>query len=135
MVDQSLVSGKLAASFDLAARLGKVGAPLLAAFWEWREEAGQWELQLVPHSDADERNLINFTIDLLREPPFNSIFSLLDVSINARQIGRVRALAAYVRGPESFGRRFDTTFTGGYYFAAVVLVYLSPELIKQHTAA
>ena len=135
MVDQSLTDRKLSASFELADRLEKVGAPLLAVFWEWRQETGRWELVLVPRSRAYERELIKVTTDVLIEPPYRSIFSLLDVAVNARQIDRARAIGSYIRGSENLGRRFDTTFTGGHYFEAVIVVYLSPEFVREHHVA
>lgn len=109
MVDQSLVDRKLRTSFELAARLEKVGAPLLAAYWEWQEEAGRWELVLVPNSPKDERELIKSATEVMIEPPYRSVFSLLDVSINARQIERARAIGAYIRTPDDLGRpiRYD----------------------------
>jgi hypothetical protein len=63
------------------------------------------------------------------------VFSLLDVAVDARQIERARAIAAYVRGPDDLGRRFDTTFTGGHYFEGVIAIYLSHELARQHHVA
>ena len=135
MVDQSLVDRKLRTSFELAARLEKVGAPLLAAYWEWQEEAGRWELVLVPNSPKDEREFIKSATEVMIEPPYRSVFSLLDVSINARQIERARAIGAYIRTPDDLGRQFDTTFTGGHYFEGDIVVYLSPELARTHRVA
>jgi hypothetical protein len=125
----------LAASFDLATRLAKSGAPLLAAFWEWQEEIGRWDLYLVPKSPAEESVLIKAATEVLIEQPYRSVFSLLDVAVNARQIERARAIAAYLRGPEDLGRRFDTTFTGGHYFEGIIVIYVAPELAKQHQPA
>lgn len=135
MVDQSLVDRKLAASFDLVAHLVKVGAPLLAAYWEWRDEKGYWELVLVPKSRVEERELINKATEVLREQPYRSVFSLLDFTVSGREIERARAIGAYLRRPEDVGRRFDTTFTGGHYFESVIVVYVAPELLKAHYAA
>ncbi len=135
MVDQSLADQKLRTSFELADRLEKVGAPLLAVYWEWREETGRWELVLVPNSPAKEHELIKVATEVMIEPPYRSVFSLLDVSVNARQIDRARAIGAYIRGPENLGRRFDTTFTGGHYFEGVIVVYLSPKFVREHHAA
>ena len=135
MVDQSLVDRKLRASFDLAARLAEGGAPLLAAYWEWREETGRWELFLVPKSPTEEQKLIKIATEILIEPPYRSVFSLLDLAVDARQIERARAIGAYIRRPDNLGRRFDTTFTGGHYFEGVIVIYLSPELAREHHVA
>jgi hypothetical protein len=108
---------------------------LLAAYWEWQEENGRWDLNLVPKSPADESELIKVATEVLIEPPYRSVFSILDIAVNARQIERARAIGAYLRGPEDLGRRFDTTFTGGYYFEGVIVIYVAPELARQHHAA
>jgi hypothetical protein len=78
--------------------------------------------------------LVKIATEVLVEPPYRSIFSLLDISVDARQIERARAIAAYLRRPEDIGRRFDTTFTGGQYFEAVIVVYVAPELQRHHFA-
>jgi hypothetical protein len=135
MVDQSLVDRKLRMSFELAARLKEVGAPLLAVYWEWQEEMGRWELVLVPNSPAKEHELIKVATEVMIEPPYRSVFSLLDVAVNARQIERARAIGAYIRTPDDLGRRFDTTFTGGHYFEGVIVIYLSPEFARAHRVA
>lgn len=128
MAERALVEKKLTASFDLANQLAQSGAPLLAAYWELLEESGRWDLQLVPTTTAEQSTLISAATELLVEPPYRSIFSVLDVAVNARQIARARAIAAYMRSPDDIGRRFDTTFTGGEYFEAFIVVYLAPEL-------
>jgi hypothetical protein len=69
MADQSLVDQKLRMSFELAARLAALGAPLLAAYWEWRGEKEYWELFLVPKSAAEQRELINIATEVLLDPP------------------------------------------------------------------
>lgn len=135
MVDQSLVDQKLRTSFELADHLVKLGAPLLAAYWEWRDETGRWELVLVPFSAEEEHDLIKIATEVLIEPPYRSVFSLLDLAINARQIERARAIGAYIRGPEDLGRRFDTTFTGGHYFEGVIVIYLAREFAREHHVA
>lgn len=135
MADQSLVEKKLDISFQLAAEIAKMGKPLLAAYWEWHDEPGRWELVLVPKSAAEERNLINAAVDVLRRPPFRSVFSLLDVKVSDREIKRAQALASFVRAPEDIGRRYNTTFTGGEYFESVIIVYLAPELQRHHHVA
>lgn len=135
MAERALVERKLGASFELANRLVEMGAPLLAAYWELLEDSGRWDLQLVPTSPAEAMKLIKMATEVLVEPPYRSIFSLLDISVDARQIERARAIAAYMRRPEDIGRRFDTTFTGGQYFEAVIVVYVAPELQKHLFAA
>jgi hypothetical protein len=128
MADQSLVEKKLDASFQLAAEIARAGAPLLAAYWEWHDEPGRWELVLVPRNASEERILINTAVDILRMAPFRSVFSLLDVKVSDREIKRARALGAFVRTPDDIGRRYNTMFTGGEYFEGVIIVYLAPEL-------
>jgi len=135
MAERALVEKKLSESFKLASQLASSGAPLLAAYWELLEETGRWDLQLVPISPAEEMALITMATDLLVEPPYRFVFSVLDVAVNARQIDRARAVAAYMRSPEDIGRRFDTTFTGGEYFEAFIVVYLAPELQRHLSAA
>jgi hypothetical protein len=40
-----------------------------------------------------------------------------------------------MRSPDDIGRRFDTTFTGGEYFEAFIVVYLAPELQRHLSVA
>lgn len=129
MVPESIVSSKLDASTQLAERLIGRGAPLLAAYWEFREELGRWTLVLVPASPNDDRSLIKEATDLLVEPPFRSIFSISEPSVDSRQIKRARALGAYSRVEPFIGRRIDDTFTGGEYFGSVVPIYLARKLM------
>lgn len=119
---------KVEASEGLAQELIRRGSPLLAAYWEFREE-GRWTLLLVPTSPEEERRLIREATALLVESPYRSVFSLSDPSIDSRQIKRARALGAYIRVVPYIGRHIDTTFTGREYFESVVPVYLAPELM------
>jgi len=129
MAAESVVSSKLDASKQLAARLIKDGAPLLAAYWDFSEELDRWTLVLVPNSLGDERSLIKKATDLLIEPPFRSTFSLSEPSVDSLQINRARALGAYIRFEPYVGRQIDNTYTGGEYFEGVVPVYLAPKLM------
>jgi|SRR5882757_1067723 len=129
MAAESLIETKLEASKQLAKRLIEQGAPLLAAYWEFREEADRWTLVLVPITRNEERRLIKHATELLIEAPYRSAFSLSDPAVDSRQLERARALGAYIRVEPYIGRRIDTTFTGGQYFESVVPVYLAPELV------
>jgi hypothetical protein len=120
---------KVEASERLTKELIRRGSPLLAAYWEYREEEGRWTLRLVPTSPEEERRMIKEATALLVEVPYRSAFSLSDPAVDARQIERARALGAYIRVKPYVGRRIDTTFTGGQYFESVVPVYLAPELM------
>lgn len=135
MVAETLGDRKIEASERLAKELIRRGSPLLAAYWEFREEDGRWTLMLVPTSPEEERRLIREATALLVEPPYRSVFSLSDPAVDSRQIERARALGAYIRVEPYIGRRIDTTFTGGQYFESVVPVYLAPELITHLRAA
>lgn len=130
MAAESLVESKLDASKKLVADLVKRRAPLLAAFWDFREEVDRWTLVLVPTSPNEDRGLIDLATDLLVEKPYRFIFSLSDPEVDSHQISRARALGAYIRVKPYEGRRIDTTFTGGEYFESVVLLYFAPELMK-----
>jgi hypothetical protein len=129
MVTETLGDRKVETSERLAKELIERGNPLLAAYWEFREEEGRWTLMLVPTSPEEERRLIKEATTLLVESPYRSVFSLSDSAIDSRQIDRARALGAYIRVEPYIGRRIDTTFTGGQYFESVVPVYLAPELM------
>jgi hypothetical protein len=129
MAAESLIQSKLEASKELAKQLISQGAPLLAAYWEFREEVDRWTLVLVPRSPEDERGLINEAVIRLGEMPYRSVFSISDPAIDSRQIDRARALGAYIRVEPYIGRRIDTTFTGRQYFESVIPVYLAPELM------
>ena len=129
MAAESLVEAKFEASRQLAKRLIEQGAPLLAAYWEFREEADRWTLVLVPASPTEEQRLIRQATEVLVEAPYRSALSLSDPAIDSRQIERARALGAYIRFEPYIGRRIDTTFTEGQYFESVVPVYLAPELM------
>jgi hypothetical protein len=129
MAAESLTEAKLEASKQLARQLIERGAPLFAAYWEFREEVDRWTLVLVPASPNDERRLIGEATKLLIEPPYRSVFSLSDPAVDSRQIERAKALGAYIRVEPYIGRRIDTTFTGGQYFESVVPIYLAPELM------
>jgi hypothetical protein len=129
MATESLTDSKLEGSKQLARELIGQGAPLLAAYWEFREEVDRWTLVLVPTSPDEERRLIKEATTRLVEAPYRSVFSLSDPAVDSRQIDRARALGAYIRVEPYIGRRIDTTFTGGQYFESVVPVYLAPELM------
>jgi hypothetical protein len=135
MVAESLTNSKLEASKQLAKELIEQGAPLLASYWEFREEVGRWTLVLVPASPAEERRLIKEATGRLVEAPYRSIFSLSDPSVDSGQIERARALGAYIRVEPYIGRRIDTTFTGRQYFESVIPVYFAPELITHLSVA
>lgn len=129
MAAESLMESKIEASKQLVRQLIEGGAPLFAAYWEFREEVDRWTLFLVPESESDERRLIKQATGLLIELPYRSIFSISDPAIDSRQILRARALGAYIRIDPYIGRRIDMTFTGGQYFESVVPIYLAPELM------
>jgi hypothetical protein len=129
MTAESIVSSKFEASRQLAGRLLERGAPLLAAYWAFREERDRWSLILVPGSPGDERLLIKQATDLLVKPPFRSAFSISEPSVDSLQIKRAQALGDYIRVEPFVGRRIDNTFTGGEFFESVVPVYLAPELM------
>jgi hypothetical protein len=129
MVTETLGDRKVEASERLAKELIRRGSPLLAAYWEFREEADRWTLMLVPTAPEQERRLIKDATDLLVEKPYSAVFSLSDPAIDSRQIERAKALGAYIRVEPYIGRRIDTTFTGRQYFESVVPVYLAPELM------
>jgi hypothetical protein len=129
MAAESLTESKLEGSKQLARELIGHGAPLLAAYWEFREEVGRWTLVLVPTSPDEERSLIKQATNRLVEAPHRSVFSISDPAVDSRQIERAKALGSYIRVEPYVGRRIDTTFTGGQYFESVVPVYFSPELM------
>jgi hypothetical protein len=129
MAAEALSDRKIDASEELAQELIRRGSPLLAAYWEFREELGGWRLVLVPTAAEEERRLIKEATDLLVEAPYRSTLSIFDSAIDSRQIDRARALGAYIRTEPYIGQRFDTTFTGRQYFESVVPVYLAPELM------
>jgi hypothetical protein len=129
MVAESLTDSKFETSKQLARELIEQGAPLLAAYWEFREELDRWTLFLVPTSSDEQGRLIKEATGRLVEMPYRTIFSISDPAIDSRQIERARALGAYIRVAPYVGRRIDTTFTGRQYFESVVPVYLAPELM------
>jgi hypothetical protein len=129
MVTETLGDRKVEASDRLAKELIARGSPMLAAYWEFREEDGRWTLMLVPTSPEEERRLIKEATALLVEPPYRSVFSLSDPAVDSRQIERAPALGAYIRAEPYLGRRIDTTFTSGQYFESVIPVYLAPKLM------
>jgi hypothetical protein len=128
MVAEALSDRRVDASEELAQELIRRGSPLLAAYWEFREELGGWRLVLVPTAAEEEPRLIKEATDLL-VAPYRSTLSIFDSAIDSRQIDRARALGAYIRTEPYIGQRFDTTFTGRQYFESVVPVYLAPELM------
>ena len=135
MAAESLVESKLEASKRLANTLIRLGAPLLAAYWDFSEDIDRWTLMLVPTSSNEERSLIEHASTLLVEAPYRSVLSLSDPSVDSHQIERARALGAYIRVEPYVGRRIDTTFTGGQYFESVVPVYLAANLLSHLSVA
>jgi hypothetical protein len=135
MAAESLVESKFRASTQLVEQLMERGAPLLAAFWDFHEEIDRWSLVLVPTSPDQEPALIKLATDFLVEPPYRSIFSLSDPTVDSRQIERARVLGAYIRYEPYVGRRIDTTFTDGQFFESVIPVYFRPELMTHLQAA
>ena len=135
MVADTLVDRKVEASERLAKELIGRGGPLLAAYWDFREEVGQWVLVLVPTSPKEERRLIEQATALLVEASYRSVFSLSDPVVDSGQIERARALGAYIRVAPYVGRRIDTTFTNGQYFESVVPVYFAPGLMTHLSVA
>ena len=129
MVTEALEDRKVEASDRLVKELLQRASPILAAYWEFREEDARWTLMLVPTSAEEERRLIEEATTLLIESRYRAVFSLSDPSVDSRQIERARALGAYIRVEPYIGRRIDTTFTGRQYFESVVPVYLAPELM------
>jgi hypothetical protein len=135
MVTEALGDRKIDASEELAQQLIRRGSPLLAAYWEFREELGGWRLVLVPTAAEEERRLAKEATDLLVEAPYRSTLSLFDSTIDSRQIDRAKALGAYIRTEPYIGQRFDTTFTGHQYFESVIPIYLAPELMTHFHVA
>jgi hypothetical protein len=135
MADQWLMDQKVDVSRQLVEKLQRLHVPLLAAYWEWSSERGRWVFYLVPESASDEKKLVDLTAGVLIESPFRHVFSLSDVVIDGRQIGRARAIGRYIRVPRDVGKRFDTTFTGGHFFEGVIVMYVAPELARQHSVA
>jgi hypothetical protein len=129
MVTEPLVDRKVEASARVAQTLIGQGAPLLAAYWDFREERGRWELVLVPDSPDHERQLVKQASALLIESPYRSIFSLSDPVVDSRQIERASALGAYIRVEPYVGRHIESTFTGGHYFESVVPIYFREDLL------
>lgn len=134
MADQTLVERKIDASFELTQALLAKGAPLLAAYWEWREEDGRWILFLVPTTPGAERKLVDQASEMLIEPPYRSAFSLSEVVVDAHQIRRAQAIVAYIQRASSLGRRIDTLFTNGEYFDAIVPVFITREWVPARVA-
>jgi hypothetical protein len=97
MAAETLVETKLEASKQLARQLIEQSAPLLAAYWEFRDEEDSWRLVLVPLSPTEERRLIKQATEFSVKPPYRSAFSISDLLIDSRQIERARALGAYIR--------------------------------------
>jgi len=135
MAERSLVERKFEVSRQLTSQLTSVGAPLLAAYWEWQQDKDRWIFYLVPKTATDERELVKKASSIMVGQPYRSVFSLSDVFVDAHQIERARAIGAYLRSSEDIGRQFDTTFTGGHYFESVIVLYIAPELRKRYYAA
>src|SRR5258707_14096790 len=110
MVTEALGDRKIDASEALAQELMRRGSPLLAAYWEFREELGGWGLVLVPTAAEEEPRLLKEATDLLVETPYRSTLSLFDPAIDTRQVDRAKALAACSRVHPYSGPRFATTF-------------------------
>src|ERR1700704_5678825 len=90
MVTETLGDRKVEASERLAKELIGRGSPVLAAYWEFREDDGRWTLILVPRSPEEERRLIRDATALLVEDTYRSIFSIFDSAIDSRQNRRWR---------------------------------------------
>lgn len=135
MAIEALVDSRLEASTQLVEALLKRRAPLLAAYWEYREEVDRWTLNLVPDCPEHERSLLDEAVELMVQPPYRTAFSLSDPSVDSRQIPRAKALGAYIRVEPYVGRRIDTTFTGGEYFDSVVPVYFRTDLMTHLSVA
>jgi hypothetical protein len=135
MAAETLVESKFEASKRLVDELVARGAPLMAAYWEFREEIDRWTLNLVPNGADKERVLRKQAVDLLGQNPYRQVFSLSDPSIDSRQIERAEALGAYIRMASYVGRRIDSTFTGDQFFESVVPVYFRPELMTHLSVA
>ncbi len=131
MAIETLAEAKFNASTQFADRLIAQQAPLLASYWQFREEDDQWTLILVPTSADTKNRLFKDVVELLVEEPYRSVFDLSDTRVDRHEIERAKALGAYIRYEPYIGRRMDTTFTGGQFFEAVVPVYLRPELLTQ----
>ena len=131
MADISLLDRQIDISIRLANSLAQVGAPLLASYWELREDRDRWVLLLVPRTFDDQRKLLDQTFDLLREPPYRDAFSVSDVVVDSRQIERARVIGAYIRRPSAIGWPINPLFTGGHYFEGLVPVYFASELMPQ----
>ena len=129
MAIESLADSKLNASTQLVDQLIARGAPLLASYWQFREEDGQWTLISVPTSPDTKDDLFKEIVDLLAKEPYRSAFGLSDIRVDRHQIERAKALGAYIRIEPYVGQRIDTTFTGGQFFEAVVPVYLQAGLL------
>lgn len=135
MAAETLVDRKVEASERLVEELIDRGTPLLAAYWEFREEKDRWSLVLAPNSPEDEKRLISDATGLVFEPQHQSSLSPFDLSIGDLYTRRARALGASIRIEPYVGRRIDTTFTGGEYFESVVPVYFKPELLTHLSVA
>src|ERR1700754_4055880 len=107
MATETIGDRKIDASEEFAEELIRRGSPLLAAYWEFREELGGWRLVLVPTAAEEERRLAKEATDLLVEAPYRSTLSLFDSAIDSRQIDRAKALGAYIRTEPYIGQRFD----------------------------
>jgi hypothetical protein len=134
MVERTLVESKIEASKGLAGKLAEKNLPLLAAYWDWSEDKDRWTFYLVPRSNTDERKLVNEASEYLVGKPYRSVFSLLDVIVDSQQIGRAKALAAYIRNQGDLGKQFDSTFTGGQFFESVIPVFIASDLASNKVA-
>jgi hypothetical protein len=134
MTIEALIDPRREASKRLVTDLLARRAPLLASYWEFREEVDRWTLILVPESPETERDLLTKAVDLMVQPPYRTAFSISDPSVDSRQMSRAKALGAYIRMDPYVGRRIDTTFTGGEYFDSVVPVYFKPDIMTHLSA-
>ncbi len=90
MATEAIGDRKIDASEEFAEELIRRGSPLLAAYWEFREELGGWRLVLVPTVAEDERRLIKEATSLLDEAPYRSTLSLFDTAIDSHQVDRAQ---------------------------------------------
>ena len=135
MAIESLVDSKFNASTKLVDKLIAQGAPLLASYWQFREEDCQWTLILVPPSADQKSVLLMKALDLLAQNPYRSVFALSDTRVDSHQIERAKVLGAYIRIDPYIGVRIDMTFTGGQFFESVIPVYFKPELMTHLSVA
>ena len=133
MATPSLVDRKLNASRQFTDDLLQRGSPIVAAYWEFVEERDRWIFYVVPKLAADELKVIEQTVKLLADAPYETYISIFDVFVDSRQLSRAKALSSCIRGPRDLGREIGT-FADGHYFESAIVVYMAPELLQQYSA-